>query len=212
MNWLTKVILANWNYLLGGLVLLMVFICGVQIGESRINREWSAEKIKAALVVAKQEQRVEDIRQSQIQINQEISNDFQEKKKLLVGLRSAIRTCNVGVRHESLLNLYAIHILPTANQHVFCPIRNGEIAVSVNLSHVACVKPAAADGLCSGIGSVPIPRHDDGAPNQHLTGLPRTEVRAVVAEYGDFNRWHRATNGCRPLGGFRTAQHRGYRR
>ena len=113
MNWLTKFIFANWNYLMGGLVLLMVFICGVQVGESRINREWHSEKLRAALVVAKQEQRVEDIRQSQTQINQEISNDFQEKKKLLVGLRSAIRTGNVGVRHESIHSLDALPAIPS---------------------------------------------------------------------------------------------------
>ena len=113
MNWLTKVILANWNYLMGGLVLLMVFICGVQIGESRINREWSAEKIKAALVVAKQEQRVADIRQSQTQINQDISYDFEEKKKLLVGLRSAIRTGTVGVRLEPSHSLDALPVIPS---------------------------------------------------------------------------------------------------
>lgn len=113
MNWLTKGILANWNYLLGGLVLLMVFICGVQIGESRINREWSAEKIKAALVVAKQEQRVADIRQSQTQINQEISNDIQEKKKLLVGIRSTIRTGTVGVRLEPSHSLDALPAIPS---------------------------------------------------------------------------------------------------
>lgn len=112
MNWLTKFILAHWNYLMGGLVLLMVFICGVQVGESRINREWSAEKLRAALVIAKQEQRVADIRQSQTQINQEISNDFQEKKKLLVGLRSAIRTGNVGVRHESSHSLDTLPAIP----------------------------------------------------------------------------------------------------
>ena len=88
MNWLTKFILGNWNYLLGGLVLLMVFICGVQIGESRINREWNAEKLQVALVVAKQEQRVEDIRQSQTQINQGISNDYAKNTKVLAGRQS----------------------------------------------------------------------------------------------------------------------------
>ena len=101
MNWLTKFILGNWNYLMGGLVLLMVFICGVQIGESQIKREWNAE------------QRVADIRQSQTQINQEISNDFQEKKKLLVGLRSAIRTGNVGVRLEPDHSLDALPVIPS---------------------------------------------------------------------------------------------------
>ena len=113
MNWLTKFIFNNWNYLLGGLVLLMVFICGVQIGESRINREWSAEKLGAALVAAKQQQRVADSNQSQNQINQKISNDFEEKKKLLVGLRSAIRTGTVGVRLEPSHSLDALPVIPS---------------------------------------------------------------------------------------------------
>ncbi len=113
MNWLTKFIFANWNYLMGGLVLLMVFICGVQVGESRINREWDAEKLRVALVVAKQEQRVAGIRQSQTQINQDISNDIQEKKKLLVGLRSATRAGNAGVRHESSHSLDALPAIPS---------------------------------------------------------------------------------------------------
>ncbi len=91
MNWLTKFILGNWNYLLGGLVLLMVFICGVQVGESRINREWHSEKLRAALVVAKQEQRVEDIRQSQTQINQGISNNYAKNSKVLAGRQSDSR-------------------------------------------------------------------------------------------------------------------------
>ncbi len=67
MSWISRFIYANWNYLMGGLVLLMVFICGVQIGESRIQREWNAEKLRVALVVAKQEQRAADVQQSQSQ-------------------------------------------------------------------------------------------------------------------------------------------------
>ncbi len=91
MNWLTKFIFANWNYLMGGLVLLMVFICGVQIGESRINREWNAEKLRVALVVAKQEQRAADIRQSQTQINQGISNDYAKNSKVLASRQPVSR-------------------------------------------------------------------------------------------------------------------------
>lgn len=83
MNWFTRFILANWNCLMGGLVLLMVFICGVQIGESRIQREWNAEKLRVALVVAKQEQRAADVQQSQSQINQEISNEYAKNSKAL---------------------------------------------------------------------------------------------------------------------------------
>ena len=83
MSWVSRFIYANWNYLLGGLVLLMVFICGVQIGEARVQREWNAEKLRAALVAAKQEQRAADLQQSQSQINQEISNDYAKKSRIL---------------------------------------------------------------------------------------------------------------------------------
>jgi len=98
MNWFTRFIFANWNYLMGGLVLLMVFICGVQIGESGIQREWNAEKLRVALVVAKQEQHVADTLNAQKTINQEISNEFQTKKGLLAGLRPALHGGDVGLR------------------------------------------------------------------------------------------------------------------
>jgi hypothetical protein len=71
---------------MGALFLLMVLICGEQIGERKVQKAWDEEKIRAATVQAKQVQRVADIVQSQQSINQGISNDFQEKKKLLLGL------------------------------------------------------------------------------------------------------------------------------
>ena len=83
---------------MGGLVLLMVLICGGLIGEAHIQREWNAEKLRAALIVAKQEQRAADVQQSQSQINQEISNEFQKKKDILAGLRPALRGGDVGLR------------------------------------------------------------------------------------------------------------------
>lgn len=95
MNWLTKFAFANWNYLMGVLVLLMVFICGVQIGESRIQREWNAEKLRVALVVAKQEQRAADVQQSQSQINQEISNDYAKKSRILGNRLPDLRSVGV---------------------------------------------------------------------------------------------------------------------
>lgn len=91
MTWLTKYAFAKWNYLMGGLVLLLVFICGVQIGESRIQREWSAAKLRLAMVVAKQEQHAADLQQSQSQINQEILNDYTEKSKILGSRMSDLR-------------------------------------------------------------------------------------------------------------------------
>lgn len=112
MNWFTRFIFANWNYLMGGLVLLMVFICGVQIGEYRIQREWNAEKLRVALVVAKQEQRVADTRHAQQTINQEISNEFQTKKSLLAGLRPVLRGSDVGLRIQSSHDPGSLPIVP----------------------------------------------------------------------------------------------------
>ena len=101
MNWLNRFLPANWTCVLGGLLLLMTLACGVQIGESRVRKEWDAEKQQVALLQAKQEQRVVDTIQSQRSINQEISNEFQTKKGLLAGLRPALRGGDVGLRIQS---------------------------------------------------------------------------------------------------------------
>ena len=106
MNWITRFMLGHWSSILGGLVLLMVLIFGVQIGQTRVQRAWDAEKLKAALTQAKQEQHVADTLHAQKTINQEISNEFQTKKGLLAGLRPALRGSDVGLRiqpsHDSV--------------------------------------------------------------------------------------------------------------
>lgn len=112
MSWVSRFIYANWNYLMGGFVLLMVFICGVQTGESRIQREWNAEKLRVALVVAKQEQHVADTLHAQRTINQEISNEFQTKKGMLAGLRPALRGGDVGLRIQSSHDPGSLPIVP----------------------------------------------------------------------------------------------------
>ena len=113
MNWISRFFPTSWTLVLGALLLLMVLIIGVQLGERRVQKTWDEERQRIALSQAKQEQRVADVVQSQRSINQEISNDFQEKKKLLVGLRSVIRTGNVGVRHESIHSLDALPAIPS---------------------------------------------------------------------------------------------------
>ena len=136
MNWLTKFILANWNYLLGGLVLLMVFICGVQIGESRINREWNAEKLRVALVVAKQEQRAADIRQSQTQINQEISNDYAKNSKVLAGRQSASRP--IGMCDCTTTSGSSVPAVPDAAQRASVPATDALFASDADARGVSC--------------------------------------------------------------------------
>jgi hypothetical protein len=83
MNWLNRFLLANWSWLMDGMLLLMALIIGMQIGESHVQKEWSAEKSKNEQITAKMEQHVEDVKLMQTQINQEITNDFLKKSKLL---------------------------------------------------------------------------------------------------------------------------------
>ena len=83
MNWLNRFLLANWSWLMDGMLLLMALIIGIQIGESHVQKEWNAEKSKNEQITAKMEQHVEDVKHMQTQINQEISNDFLKKSKLL---------------------------------------------------------------------------------------------------------------------------------
>ena len=83
MNWLNRFLLANWSWLMDGMLLLMALIIGIQIGESHVHKEWNAEKSKNEQLAAKLEQHVADVKLMQNQINQEISNDFSKKSKLL---------------------------------------------------------------------------------------------------------------------------------
>ncbi|MFM7011350.1 MAG: hypothetical protein ACKO0Z_18825 [Betaproteobacteria bacterium] len=83
MNWLNRFLLANWSWLMDGMLLLMALIIGIQVGESHVHKEWNAEKSKNEQISAKLEQHVEDVKLMQSQINQEISNDFLKKSKLL---------------------------------------------------------------------------------------------------------------------------------
>jgi len=83
MNWLSRFMLANWSHIFDALLLSMALLCGIQIGDSRVQKAWDAEKQKIVQAQAKQEQHVADVRQSQSQITQEISNEFAKKSKLL---------------------------------------------------------------------------------------------------------------------------------
>jgi hypothetical protein len=83
MNLLNRFLLSNWSWLMDGMLLLMALIIGIQIGESHVHKEWNAEKSKNEQFAAKLEQHVADVKLMQNQINQEISNDFSKKSKLL---------------------------------------------------------------------------------------------------------------------------------
>ena len=116
MNWITRFLLGRWSPILGGLVLFMALIIGIQIGQSRVQRAWDAEKQQAALIQAKQEQRVADTVHAQKTINKEISNEFQTKKGMLAGLRPALRSGDAGLRiqptHDSI-TMHAVSSIAT---------------------------------------------------------------------------------------------------
>ena len=98
MNWINRFLLANWSHILDALLLLIALLCGMQIGESRIQKVWDAEKQKIALAQARQEQHVADVRLTQTQITQEISNEYAKRSKLLADRQPDTRTdgvCNV---------------------------------------------------------------------------------------------------------------------
>ncbi len=117
MNWLNRFLPANWTCVLGGLLLLMTLACGVQIGESRVRKEWDAEKQKVALVQAKQEQLVVDTTQSQRSINQEISNEFQAKQNLLAGW-PIVHSGDIGLRFQPYSGGDSVSAVPTATGRV----------------------------------------------------------------------------------------------
>ena len=72
MNWITRFLLGHWSSILGGFLLLMALIFGIQIGQTRVQRAWDAEKQQVALIQAKQEQHVADTLIAQRTINQEV--------------------------------------------------------------------------------------------------------------------------------------------
>ena len=98
MNWLNRFLLSNWSHILDALLLLVALLCGMQMGESRVQKAWDAEKQKIALAQARQEQHVADVRQTQSQITQEISNAYAKRSKLLADRQPDSRArgvCNV---------------------------------------------------------------------------------------------------------------------
>jgi hypothetical protein len=68
------------------------------LGASRVQKSWDAEKLEIALTQVRQEQRVADVRQTQSQITQEISNEYAKRSKLLAYRQPDSRAggvCNV---------------------------------------------------------------------------------------------------------------------
>ena len=83
MSWLARLMLANWAYVFDALILVLAFVYGMLMGESRVQKAWDSEKQMIAQAQARQEQHVADVRLTQSQITQEISNEYAKRSKLL---------------------------------------------------------------------------------------------------------------------------------
>lgn len=85
MSWIRVFLELNKSLFLKGLLLLMAFLLGLQMGQSRLQRQWDAEKQTVQIAQARQEQHAADVAQVQTQISKEISDDYRKKSSLLSG-------------------------------------------------------------------------------------------------------------------------------
>jgi hypothetical protein len=83
MNWITRLLISNWNLILVPIVLLGVWLSGVWVGEERTQRAWDVERHQVTLAQARAEQKSADIKRSQEQINHEISIEFNQRSARL---------------------------------------------------------------------------------------------------------------------------------
>ena len=83
MSWIRAFLELNKSLFLKGLLLLMAFLLGLQMGQSRLQRQWDAAKQTAQITQAKQEQHAADVAQVQNQISKEVSDDYRKKSSLL---------------------------------------------------------------------------------------------------------------------------------
>jgi type II secretory pathway pseudopilin PulG len=83
MSWIRAFLELNKSLFLKGLLLLMAFLLGLQMGQSRLQRRWDAERQAVQIAQAKQEQHATDVAQVQNQISKEISDDYRKKFSML---------------------------------------------------------------------------------------------------------------------------------
>jgi 2-succinyl-5-enolpyruvyl-6-hydroxy-3-cyclohexene-1-carboxylate synthase len=104
MSWIRAFLELNKSLFLKGLLLLMAFLLGLQMGQSRLQRQWDAEKQTVQIAQAKQEQHVADVARVQNQISKEISDDYRKKSSFLASRSVPIRMLdNSAANSKSLL-------------------------------------------------------------------------------------------------------------
>ncbi len=116
MSWIRAFLELNKSLLFKGLLLLMAFLLGLQMGQFRLQRQWDAEKQIVQIAQAKQEQHAADVAHVRNQISKEISDDYRKKSNLLASRAVVLGAERVLDKSEpSSARLSAV---PTAPQRV----------------------------------------------------------------------------------------------
>jgi hypothetical protein len=116
MSWIRAFLELNKSLFLKGLLLLMAFLLGLQMGQSRLQRQWDAEKQTVQIAQAKQEQHVDDVVRVQNQISKEISDDYRKKSSLLVNSDFVLGSKRVLDKSETSSS--RLSAVPSASQGV----------------------------------------------------------------------------------------------
>ena len=92
------------------------------------------------------------------------------------------RLANRRVLVEHLLDLARIDVVTAADDHVLLAVDDEEVAVLVDLAHVAGVQPAVADRLGGRVLALPVALHHVVAPDHDLADLALRDLVAVVVD------------------------------
>jgi hypothetical protein len=114
MSWIRAFADLNKSLLLKVLLLLMAFLLGLQMGQSRLQRQWDAEKQIVQIAQAKQVQHASDVAQVQNQISKEISDDYRKKSSLLASRAVAAER----VLDNAEANADSMSAVPTSSERV----------------------------------------------------------------------------------------------
>ena len=93
---------------------------------------------------------------------------------------------------KNFLDLPGIDIIPAADDHIFFPVDNVEIALLIHAGDVPGIKPPIAQSLLGLFQPIPIAQHDLGTPDTEFSFFPRGEVFLSCFQVDDLRVYIRA--------------------
>ena len=97
---------------------------------------------------------------------------------------------------EDLLDLARVDVVAAADDQLLLAVDDEEVAVLVDLAHVAAVEPAVDDGLLGRLLAVPVALHDVVALDDDLADLALLDLVAVVVEQLHLDALDRRADGA----------------